>query len=415
MDPRQPLGGKQPVPEVHRLKFTLYYDSQIDTTRTCLIHWTQGSSPSKVHYSKTGNVKKFVAERTRHQRQYDRRVNKRQMQTQESKIDTAGLGNDTDACPDNSILATIKSPARSSDHSSCAMPRPILEVGMERMGRKTHGLSVTPTHGSNVDIPHFHECKQTLAIFSMVWKKKIFYKPLSKWIHDDDTENEFGYKDQAELNVKRRLNKRFQASPHNFNRSSSRHLRMTYNVKSWMCIRSLFENISMEKINVVLKSSHLLPIPAVIKANFKNSSDSKSQKLKGIELLFDIAQLEIDTKKAIKASKRKSRFQHQSGGSSEGVGITPEVPDEPTGKSIVSDEGAGISPEVSTNEDEEDDKCIDIENTDDERTESDNDDYALTDAVKIDADKEHEENSEKVEEQKADEELKADEEKQEDD
>ncbi|GJX44309.1 hypothetical protein Tco_0260985 [Tanacetum coccineum] len=35
-----------------------------------------------------GNVKKFVAERIRHQRQYDRRMNKRQMQTQESKIDT---------------------------------------------------------------------------------------------------------------------------------------------------------------------------------------------------------------------------------------------------------------------------------------------------------------------------------------
>ncbi|GJX89177.1 hypothetical protein Tco_0341191 [Tanacetum coccineum] len=35
-----------------------------------------------------GNVKKTIAERTRHQRQYDRRVNKRQMQTQESKIDT---------------------------------------------------------------------------------------------------------------------------------------------------------------------------------------------------------------------------------------------------------------------------------------------------------------------------------------
>nr|GEW89414.1 hypothetical protein [Tanacetum cinerariifolium] len=34
-----------------------------------------------------GNVKKFVTERTRHQRQYYRRVNKRQMQTQESKID----------------------------------------------------------------------------------------------------------------------------------------------------------------------------------------------------------------------------------------------------------------------------------------------------------------------------------------
>ncbi|GJX03541.1 hypothetical protein Tco_0189457 [Tanacetum coccineum] len=34
-----------------------------------------------------GNVKKSVAKITRHQRQYDRRVNKRQMQMQESKID----------------------------------------------------------------------------------------------------------------------------------------------------------------------------------------------------------------------------------------------------------------------------------------------------------------------------------------
>ncbi|GKB61950.1 hypothetical protein Tco_0918136 [Tanacetum coccineum] len=34
-----------------------------------------------------GNVKKSVSERTRHQRQYNRRVNKRQLQTQESKID----------------------------------------------------------------------------------------------------------------------------------------------------------------------------------------------------------------------------------------------------------------------------------------------------------------------------------------
>ncbi|GJS81026.1 hypothetical protein Tco_0747567 [Tanacetum coccineum] len=34
------------------------------------------------------NVKKSVAERTRHQRQYDRWVIKRKMQTQESKVDT---------------------------------------------------------------------------------------------------------------------------------------------------------------------------------------------------------------------------------------------------------------------------------------------------------------------------------------
>nr|GEU61356.1 zf-CCHC domain-containing protein/DUF4219 domain-containing protein/UBN2 domain-containing protein [Tanacetum cinerariifolium] len=42
-----------------------------------------------------GNVNKSVAERTRHQRQYDRRVNKRQVQTQESNIDT-GKALDTD-------------------------------------------------------------------------------------------------------------------------------------------------------------------------------------------------------------------------------------------------------------------------------------------------------------------------------
>ncbi|GJS92130.1 hypothetical protein Tco_0774766 [Tanacetum coccineum] len=41
-----------------------------------------------------GNVKKSVAERTRHQRQYDRRVNKRQMQTQKSKIDTGKVLDD---------------------------------------------------------------------------------------------------------------------------------------------------------------------------------------------------------------------------------------------------------------------------------------------------------------------------------
>ncbi|GJY00265.1 hypothetical protein Tco_0357283 [Tanacetum coccineum] len=35
-----------------------------------------------------GNVKKSIAERTRHQRQYERRVNQRQIQMQESKIDT---------------------------------------------------------------------------------------------------------------------------------------------------------------------------------------------------------------------------------------------------------------------------------------------------------------------------------------
>nr|GEY69771.1 hypothetical protein [Tanacetum cinerariifolium] len=40
------------------------------------------------------NVKKFVFKRARHQKQYDRRVNKRLMQTQKSKIDMGKAVND---------------------------------------------------------------------------------------------------------------------------------------------------------------------------------------------------------------------------------------------------------------------------------------------------------------------------------
>ncbi|GJT09454.1 hypothetical protein Tco_0856496 [Tanacetum coccineum] len=59
----------------------------------------------------------------------------------------------------------------------------------------------------------------------------------------------------------------------------------------------------------------------------KKKTLDQSQKLKGIEMLSDAAQLEIDTQKAIKASRRAHRIQQQTGGSSEGSGITPEVLD----------------------------------------------------------------------------------------
>nr|GEV30740.1 hypothetical protein [Tanacetum cinerariifolium] len=68
-------------------QFSLDYDSQM--TDKYFVEYTR----IKVkHFRDTllqhmGNVKKSVAERTRHQRQYDKKVNKRQMQTQESKID----------------------------------------------------------------------------------------------------------------------------------------------------------------------------------------------------------------------------------------------------------------------------------------------------------------------------------------
>ncbi|GKC00705.1 hypothetical protein Tco_0986841 [Tanacetum coccineum] len=147
----------------------------------------------------------------------------------------------------------------------------------------------------------------------------------------------------------------------------------------------------------------------------KSIDPSQKLKLKGIKLLSDAAQLEINTHKAIKASRHESRFQHQSGGLSEGAGLGPEVLDEPTGKSAVSDEGAGTSPEVldktkdknipwvstdddeSENDDEEDDASINIEKTDDDRTDTDIEDQ-VNGVAEINIAKEvEEENPERVE------------------
>ncbi|GJZ20156.1 hypothetical protein Tco_0556746 [Tanacetum coccineum] len=88
--------------KVHRFKVYIAYDSQMKT-RTLLNHTDQGFK----HFKDTllqhlGNVKKSVAERTRHKRQYERRVNKRQMQMQESKIDT-GKALDADLVDTESI------------------------------------------------------------------------------------------------------------------------------------------------------------------------------------------------------------------------------------------------------------------------------------------------------------------------
>ncbi|GJT03361.1 ribonuclease H-like domain-containing protein [Tanacetum coccineum] len=103
-------------------KFTLDYDSQMTDT-----YFVEYTGLEVQHFRDTllqhlGNVKKSVAERTRHQRQYERRVNKRQMQTQESKIDTgkaldadlvwhgklSGQINSEDESAGNSILSNLK-------------------------------------------------------------------------------------------------------------------------------------------------------------------------------------------------------------------------------------------------------------------------------------------------------------------
>ncbi|GJY44673.1 hypothetical protein Tco_0589284 [Tanacetum coccineum] len=114
-----------------------------------------------------------------------------------------------------------------------------------------------------------------------------------------------------------------------------------------------------------------------LRVSKKKPLDS-SRKLKGIKLLSDAAQLEIDTQKAIKARKHESKRQPQTRGSSEGAGITPKVPDKPKGKSIVSSEGVDDTnvnetenewvsiddDEAKNDHDDDDDKSIDINETD---------------------------------------------------
>ncbi|GJU61206.1 hypothetical protein Tco_1243041 [Tanacetum coccineum] len=162
----------------------------------------------------------------------------------------------------------------------------------------------------------------------------------------------------------------------------------------------------------------------------KKKALESSQKLKGIEMLPDAAQLEIDTQKAIKAIKRESKRQPQPGGSSKGAEVPDEIKDitevlaEDDDWGSDNDENILINdkdikePEVDwvytddeandndDNEEDDDDQSIDIAETDEERTESDNDDHVMVDTKKI--------VTEKAKEEKADEEQKGDEQAQDD-
>ncbi|GJZ93436.1 retrovirus-related pol polyprotein from transposon TNT 1-94 [Tanacetum coccineum] len=85
----------------------------------------------------------------------------------------------------------------------------------------------------------------------------------------------------------------------------------------------------------------------------KKKIPEKSLKLKGMEIISDAAMLAANIKKAIQATKRDFRSQHRTGGSSEGAGSKPEVPDESKGKTKDINEGVGSKlevPDVSTDQ-----------------------------------------------------------------
>ncbi|GJX29609.1 hypothetical protein Tco_0237688 [Tanacetum coccineum] len=168
-----------------------------------------GGKTTKIHYSNTlGNVKKSVAERTRHQRQYERRVKKdrcsvrefethlttepmaevqltacmqylaigqQRMSNQNSllkgRVDQTGskisLGH---RFSPNKTFAVYEKTSPRSDLRWKPTGRILNNVGLRWVPTGKIFTSCTSkddsesTHGSNVDIPNIHECKQTLDL-----------------------------------------------------------------------------------------------------------------------------------------------------------------------------------------------------------------------------------------------------------
>ncbi|GJW54105.1 hypothetical protein Tco_0098190 [Tanacetum coccineum] len=120
-------------------------------------------------YQHMRNVKKSVAERTHHQRQYDRRVNKRQMQTQENKVD---MGK---ALDDGLVVTKAKTSPRSYLRWK-PTGRILKVVGLrwiptgKLLDSCTSKVDCGPPHGSSVDISKIHDCKQTLDLSTVVLK-----------------------------------------------------------------------------------------------------------------------------------------------------------------------------------------------------------------------------------------------------
>nr|GEW24137.1 hypothetical protein [Tanacetum cinerariifolium] len=108
----------------------------------------------------------------------------------------------------------------------------------------------------------------------------------------------------------------------------------------------------------------------------KKMSPDLSQKLKGAQTLTPGDQLADDTIQALKESKKTNRRQPGTGGSSEGTGVSPGVPNESIVIPATSSEGTGTKPgvldeeKVDTNEEEEknddDDTSINLKHINDE-------------------------------------------------
>ncbi|GJU08743.1 hypothetical protein Tco_1125173 [Tanacetum coccineum] len=107
----------------------------------------------------------------------------------------------------------------------------------------------------------------------------------------------------------------------------------------------------------------------------KRKTPVKTERSKGIELLFEAALLEeAQLKKAIKQSKQETNI-HQARGLSDGAGLELEGPDEQKGKSSDTSEGTGLIPGVP-----------DVSKADSSKRKGNEE---MTDAEKVDAENEN--------------------------
>ncbi|GKA87896.1 hypothetical protein Tco_0809660 [Tanacetum coccineum] len=170
-------------------KFTLDYDSQMTDT-----YFVEYTGIEVQHFRDTllqhlGNVKKSVAERTRHKRQYERRQSLGQTTVQD---DNSRSGNDTDADDadirpiyDEEPMAEVQLTAeynifaigqQHTEQPEIIVEDPNLDVsaGTPINVQKEQSLDLSAGTLCNVN-------KENLRVWLL--KRLISQKPLSKWIH----------------------------------------------------------------------------------------------------------------------------------------------------------------------------------------------------------------------------------------
>ncbi|GJW69608.1 hypothetical protein Tco_0126525 [Tanacetum coccineum] len=186
-------------------QFTLDYDSQMTDKYFAKCTGIEIKQLRETLLQHMGNAKKSVNERTCHKRLYGRRMNKRQMQTQESKVDlgeeldtslvvmesngtesevqddSSMSGNEIDADDadirpiyDEEPMAESFAVYEKTSPRSCLRWKPtgrIFDiVGLrwiptgKLLDSCTGKVEYEPPHGFNVDISKIHECKQTLDL-----------------------------------------------------------------------------------------------------------------------------------------------------------------------------------------------------------------------------------------------------------